>query len=184
MEKIWKYLRTCLFLTASILIFIFANSFVKNNGKNINLYVGLVMLFFGLESIVIVLAKKEAKKEQVKLLNGLINVLLGIIMIFFVEGNALELRIGCSIWSIWSITREAEDICENVLEEIKKHPITSLINFAESIVVVVFSVGLLICAENEIVEEALKHVYLLGVEFLIEAINPFVKKFEANIYKK
>lgn len=184
MEKIYKIIKTALFVVAGTLIFIFAHDFVADEGANINLYVGIVMAFYGLESVIIMLVKKKVKKESIKLLNALINILLAVIMIFLIEGNGFEVRIACTIWCIWSITREGEEIFEKVVEGIKKHPITSVINFVESIVVIIFSIGLLTVEPHELVEGALKHVYLLGVEIILEVAWPFLAKLEEKLFHK
>ena len=77
-----------------------------------------------------------------------------------------------------------EEIFEKVIEGIKEHPITSLINFAESVVVIIFSIGLITIEEEELVEDALKHVYLLGVELILEVLWPHLAKIEEKIIEK
>lgn len=184
MEKIYKIIKTGLFIAAGILIFIFANGFVADEGANISLYVGIVMAFYGLEAVIMTLLKKEVKEEPIKFLNGFVNILLAVIMIFLLKDNEAAVRIACTIWCVWSIMREGEEIFEKVLEGIKEHPVTSLINFAESVVVIVFSIGLIAIEEEELVEDALKHVYLLGVELILEVLWPHLAKIEEKIIEK
>ena len=106
-------------------------------------------------------------------------------MIFLLEGHPHELRVVCVIWSIWSIMREGEEIVEKGFEGIKEHPITSVVNFAESVVVIVFSV-MLICARDfhELEHHAHSHVILLGIELIIEVIWVYVGDFEARCLRK
>jgi len=183
-EKIWKIIKTALYVIAGILVFIFAEPFVENEGSNINLYVGIVMAAYGLEVIIISLIKKDIKHEPIKFLNALINILLSVIIIFAIEGNEDEVRIACTIWCIWSIMRESEEIFEKVLEGFKEHPITSCINLAESIVVIWFSINLLKVDPSEIVEDALLHVYLLGIELILEVLWPQMSKLEEKIWNR
>lgn len=178
MEKIYKIIKTAVFIAAGILIFIFVNGFVANEGANISLYVGIVMAFYGLEAVVVTLVKKEFKEEPIKFLNGFVNILLAVIMIFLLKENEAAVRIACTIWCVWSIMREGEEIFEKVLEGWKEHPVTALINLAESVVVIIFSIGLITIEEEELVEDALKHVYLLGVELILEVLWPHLAKLE------
>lgn len=189
MEKIWKYIKTALFVATGVLIFFTANDFVKDEGINISLWVGLVMAFYGLEAIITVVLKKEVKKELLKLFNGVINVLLAIIMIFLIRGQLNNVVVACVIWCIWSIMREGEEIFEKVVEGFKEHPITSVINLAESVVVIVFSIILIkVSAEaplvEEVIEDAIKHVYLLGVELILEVAWPYLAMLEEKILKR
>lgn len=184
MYKLYKIIKLFLFVVAGILTIVFAHDFIANNGENINLFVGIVIAFFGLEFAILMLLKHEVKKEPIKFLNALINILLAVIMIFLIEGNGWEVRIACTIWCIWSIMREGEEIFEKVLEGIKKHPITSAINFAESVVVIIFSIGLLTVEPHELVEHTLKHVYLLGVELILEVVWPYLAYLEEKLFCK
>ena len=119
------------------------------------------------------------------MLNGAINVLIAVIMIFLLEGHPYELRIVCVLWSIWSIMREGVEIYEKAIECFKKHPITSVANLAESVVVIVFSI-MLICAKDghELEHHAHAHVILLGIELIIEVIWIYVGEFEARCLRR
>ena len=183
MEKIYKLIKTILFVVSGVLIFVFAKDFVSNGGTKINMYVGFVMYFYGLETVTLMLIKKEIKHEPIKFLNGLINILLAVVMIFLIDGNGYEVRIACTIWSIWSIMREGEEIFEKVIEGFKKAPITSLINLVESVIVIVFSILLITVEPEELLEDALKHVYLLGVELILEVMWPQLVLLENKLRK-
>lgn len=184
LEKIYKIIKTVLFIVAGVLMLIFAKEFVANQGEHINLYVGIVMAFYGLETAIVMLLKKEVKEQPIKFLNGLINILLAIVMIFLIEENAFELRIGTTIWCIWAIMREGEEIFEKVVVGFKKHPVTSVINFIESVVVIIFSIALITVEPSKLLEYALKHVYLLGVELILEVVWPQLSLLEEKLLTK
>ena len=189
MEKIYKIIKTALFIAAGVVIFFTANLFVKDEGVNISLWVGIVMAFYGLEAIIVTLLKKEVKEEPIKFLNGFVNIILAVIMIFVIRGQLEAVRVACTIWCIWSIMREGEEIFEKVIEDFKEHTITSVINFAESVVVIIFSLILIkVSAEapeiDEVVEDAIKHVYLLGVELILEVVWPLLALAEEKLFKK
>lgn len=185
LPKFYKLAKLILFVIMGILVLVFNKTIMSNEGALINGIVGAVIAVYGLEGVILPLVRKQWKEKQVAILNGAINILIAVVMIFLLENHPHELRIVCVIWSIWSIMREAEEIVEKGFEGIKEHPITSIINFAESVVVIVFSV-MLICAKNahELEHHAHAHVILLGIELIIEVIWVYVADFETKCIKK
>lgn len=179
--KIYKYIKLGLFIILGILVLVFNKAIMQKDGEYINILVGSIMLLYGLDAIILILITKEYKKEQIKFLNGFINILLAVIMIFFLENKPYEFVTGCVIWSLWSIMREGEEIFEKVVEEFKKTPVTSFINFAESVVVIVFSVGLIL---NPGEHHAHLHVILLGIELILEVVWVYIAKLESLFHKK
>jgi len=168
-----------------VLVLIFNETIMNNDGAILNGLVGTVIAIYGIEGIILPIATDQMKKGKIQMLSGGINILIAIVMIFLLEGNPDELRIVCVLWSIWSIMRESEEIVEKGFEGIKKHPVVSLINFAESIVVIIFSI-MLICAKDyhELVHHAHAHVILLGIELIIEVIWVYAAELEARGWRK
>ena len=185
LPKFYKLAKLILFVAMGILVLVFNEAIMANEGALINGIVGCVIAIYGLEGVILPLVRKQWKEKQVAILNGGINILIAVIMIFLLENHPHELRIVCVIWSIWSIMREGEEIVEKGFEGIKEHPITSIINFAESIVVIVFSV-MLICAKDahELEHHAHAHVILLGIELIIEVIWVYIADFEFYCIKR
>ena len=185
LPKFYKLSKLILFVVMGVLVLIFNKAIMSNEGALINGIVGAVIAIYGLEGIILPIATKKWREEKLDILNGAINLLIAVIMIFLLEGHPHELRVVCVIWSIWSIMREGEEIVEKGFEGIKEHPITSAVNFAESVVVIVFSV-MLICAKDfhELEHHAHSHVILLGIELIIEVIWVYVGDFEARCFNK
>ena len=185
LPKFYKLAKLILFVAMGILVLVFNEAIMAKEGALINGIVGSVIAIYGLEGVILPLVRKQWKEKQVAILNGGINILIAVIMIFLLENHPDELRIVCVIWSIWSIMREGEEIVEKGFEGIKEHPITSIINFAESIIVIVFSV-MLICAKDahELEHHAHAHVILLGIELIIEVIWVYIADFEFYCIKK
>ena len=181
---VYKLCKLIAFVAMGILVLIFNKAIMSNEGAIINGVVGCVIAIYGLEGIILPIATKKYKEKSLDILNGAINLLIAIIMIFLLENHPNELRIVCVIWSLWSIVREGQEIIEKGFEGIKEHPITSFVNFAESIVVIVFSV-LLICAKDahELEHHAHAHVILLGIELIIEVIWVYAGELEARLLK-
>ena len=176
----------CLLITAGILLFVFSHKLVYDQeGILLNGIVGAVIAFYGIEGILYPILTKQVKKERIMLMSGIINLFVAGIMIFLLENHPDELHVTCILWSLWSIMRESEEIFEKCFDHWKKHPITSLINLVESIVVIVFSI-LLIIARNqeELLEHTFAHVVLLGVELIIEVLWEYVGEYEAKLLER
>ncbi len=183
--KIYRLIKMVVLIAAGILLFVFGKPLMNNDGALLNGVVGAVIAFYGIEGITIPIITKKIKQERIRLMAGVTNVLIAVIMIFFLEGNDQELRIVCVLWSLWSIMRESEEIFEKSFDHIKKHPITSTINFVESVVVIVFSI-LLITAktQEELLEHAYAHVVLLGIELIIEVLWEYIGEYEAKLLER
>ena len=161
------------------------NKTIIENYEVINYLVGGIIALYGLEGVILPIATKKVKAEKIEMLGGGVDILIAIMMIFLLETNEEELRIVCVLWSLWSIMREGEEIFDKGFLGIRNHPITSAVNIAESIVVIVFSVELIIArGEHELLHHAHAHVILLGIELIIEVIWVYVGDFEARIFKR
>ena len=180
--KIYRLIKLTLFSAAGVLLFVFGKPLLNNDGAILNGVVGTVIAYYGIEGILIPIITKRIKQERIRIMSGVVNVFLAVIMIFLIEGNPEELRILCVLWSLWSIMRESEEIFEKSFDHIKKHPITSIINLIESIVVIAFSVLLIVAKDNEtLLEHAYAHVILLGVELIIEVLWEYIGEYEAKL---
>lgn len=184
--KVHRLIKMVLLIAAGVLLFVFAKPLVyKGEGLLLNGIVGAVIAMYGIEGILYPILTKQVKKERIMIMSGVTNIILAVIMIFFLENHPDELRIVCVLWSVWSIMRESEEIFEKCFDHWKKHPITSLINLAESVVVIVFSLFLIIARDEEqLFEHAYEHVILLGVELIIEVIWEYVGDLEAKALER
>jgi len=165
MEKIYKIIKTITFLIAGILVFIFSNEIMANEGSLINSIVGCVMLVYGIDYSLYLLLTKKVNTKLITFYGALINILLGLTMIFIIQENEHEFVTACVIWCMWSIMRESEEIVEKVIETYKDAPVTAILNSLESLSVIVFSI-LLINDPGE--HHAHTHVILLGFELILE----------------
>ena len=184
--KIHRLVKMCLLITAGVLLFVFSHKLVYDQeGILLNGIVGAVIAFYGIEGILHPILTKQVKKERVSLMSGIINLFVAGIMIFLLENHPDELHVTCILWSLWSIMRESEEIFEKCFDHWKKHPVTSLINLVESIVVIVFSILLIIARDQEeLLEHTFAHVVLLGVELIIEVLWEYVGEYEAKLLER
>ena len=185
MGKIYKLIKLILFIAMGVAILVCNKLIMNEEGAIINGLVGAIIAIYGLEGILLPIFTKKIKAERVEMLNGAINVLIAVIMIFLLEGHPYELRIVCVLWCVWSIMREGVEIYEKVIEGLRNHPITSTINLAESIIVIVFSIMLITAKDaHELEHHAHAHVILLGIELIIEVIWVYVGEFEARCLRR
>ena len=185
MGKIYKIIKLILFVLGGIAILVLNEKIMTNEGAILNGLVGAIIAVYGLEGVILPIVTKKMKQERIEMLNGGVNILIAIIMIFLIENNEHELLIMCVLWSLWSIMREGVEIFDKGVIGIRNHPVTSIINFAESIIVIVFSI-MLICAKDfhELEHHAHAHVILLGIELIIEVIWVYVGEFEARCLRR
>ena len=101
MGKIYKLTKLILFILMGVAILVFNKQIMSNDGAIINGLVGSIIAIYGLEGLILPIATKKIKQEKVEMLNGGINILLAIIMIFLLEGHPYELRTVCILWSLW-----------------------------------------------------------------------------------
>ena len=185
MGKIYKLVKLILFVAAGIAILVCNKLIMNEEGAIINGLVGTIIAIYGIEGILLPIFTHKIKSESVEMLNGAVNVVIAVIMIFLLEGHPYELRIVCVLWSVWSIMREGVEIYEKAVEGFKKHPITSTVNLAESVVVIVFSIMLITAKDaHELEHHAHAHVILLGIELIIEVIWVYVGEFEARCLRR
>ena len=185
MGKIYKFTKLVLFILMGVAILILNKQIMSNEGAILNGLVGAIIAIYGLEGIFLPVFTKKVKAEKIEMLNGGIDVLIAIIMIFLLEGHPYELRTVCILWSLWSIMREGVEIFDKGFVGIRNHPITSAINIAESVVVIVFSIMLITAHDaHELEHHAHAHVILLGIELIIEVIWVYVGEFEARILRR
>lgn len=184
--KIHRIVKMCILITAGILLFVFSKKLVyEQEGVLLNGIVGAVIAFYGIEGILLPILTKQVKKERIMLMSGIINLFVAFIMIFFLENHPDELHVTCILWSLWSIMRESEEIFEKCFDHWKNHPVTSFINLAESVIVIVFSILLIIARDKEqLLEHTFAHVVLLGVELIIEVIWEYLGEREAKLIER
>ncbi len=172
MEKKYKIVSRCLCVVLGVLVFIFGDLFTENNCERIGELVGAVMLVFGADEILQIAFAKKWREEGSELLNACITVFLGVIVFFRIGKHEDELVITCTIWAIWSILREGEEIYKKIVRHVHNVPVIVL-NAIESVAVVVLSLELLMEAG---VHHVHMHVLLLGAELILEAVWPLLNE--------
>lgn len=163
--KLWRMIKFWLYIVAGILVLIF-NKFCLENAQYV---VGGVMIAYAIEDLIVWGVVKGVVAEKTKFFEAIILLVLAFILIFLVNDEYNKCLI---IWGVWSIIREGNEITECMIRLSKKRP--ALLNLAESIIVIVLSVTMIMEPGEH---HAHVHIYLLGIELILEVIFPF-----ANMY--
>ena len=130
--------------------------------------VGGTMLLFGLDSFAHLLLAADARGLRSKILEVIILFVIGIVIM--IAGHD-DLVVACVIWGVWAIEREGMEIAEKVFGA--QNPVVALVNFAESVVLIVLSVSMIL---HPTLHHAHVHVLILGIEYLLEILFPFLDR--------
>lgn len=153
-------------IVLAILVFIFREALVDN----LKYFIGGLMMAYGLEEIVYeILNHKLGFIHQGKVYLGLVEIILGAVLIIGGLSNEMLFSTVCIIWATWSIMREAYEIKE-IIDEIKSITMT-VISGVESIATIILSI-VLIFEPTE--HHAMIHMYLLLVELVLTPLVPLV----------
>lgn len=162
--KLWRMIKFWLYIVAGILVLIF-NKFCLENAQYV---VGGVMIAYAIENLIVWGVVKGVVAEKTKFFEAIILLVLVALLMFLVKDPATCLI----IWGVWSIIREGHEITECMIRLSKKRP--AFINLAESITVVVLSVTMIM---EPVEHHAHVHIFLLGIELILEVIFPFVNMY-------
>ena len=160
--KIWKSIKTALYIAVAVLIIVFREPVVEN----IKYLVGSLMIVYGAEKAILSLVNRHEKFELYSLIWGVIEVMVGTITIAFIN----EYSSVCVIWAIWAILREALEVEECILE-FKEKTVVCVLSLIESAVAIVFSILLMIHPTEH---HAMTHIYLLAVELITCVLFPHI----------
>lgn len=163
-DKIWRPIKAVLWAVAAVLILVFREEVVVL----LNDLVGGTMIAYGLETVVLHLVKKKSFKKENRFFWGLIEILIGITLIFLIDlgdPEGIPYATVCVVWAVWSMLREALEIEEGIREILHHEP--ALLSLIESLVAIVFSVLLLLQPGEH---HAMTHVILLFIELLTTGV--------------
>lgn len=174
-ERVFNIYKPILFISLGTLILIFNDVCYSY----LNVTIGVVMALFGLFHLLTVALHEGFIKHISRLFYGIVLMIIAIVLIATFNENLYGVAI---VWSIWSILREGKELGE-LFNEYKYTPV-KIISGLESVVVIVLAVMLMI---NPTEHHIIFHIYILGIELLLEIIFPFLDKLfseKANNNKK
>ena len=173
--KIYGAIRTVIYWALAALVIVYISTLAEI--EVLRYFIGGVMIFYGVEEIVLTVVKSKKHYSLNLLYRNLIEILIGFTLIVFVETGDVEVTyaVVCVCWAIWSILREARELVE-VTEELQEHKpilskIASIVNMLESLTVIALSLTMLIEPGEH---HAKIHLYLLAVELFTKVLFPIV----------
>ena len=172
--KTIKAIKFVLFVVWGILLFVFHNKIAEHNTYYLAYLVASLMFAYSVFDFVDLLEKKKTFEAHTKLFDCIIQVIFGILILTTFKGESPELGYTtvCTIWAVWSICREGEELAED-LERFKEH-IPAYLNVIESIIVLVLSFMLIAHPHPE---HAVSHIILLGFELILGVVFPHIDYF-------
>lgn len=183
--KIYGAIRTAIYWALTALVFVFVLTLAEI--EVLRYAIGGLMIFYGVEEIIHTAVKHEKHYSIHTLYWNIIEMLIGLVLIVFVETGEEEVTyaVVCVCWAIWSILRESRELVE-VTEELKaKKPIAckivAIVNMLESLTVVALSLTMLIEPGEH---HAKIHLYLLGVELFTKVLFPILNYIAERVEEK
>ncbi len=162
-----KYLSIKLVFFTALAIFVFA--FRDQHVENLKPFIGSLMLLYGVDGIayeILLYGKAFFKSSKAYLV--IIDIAFGIVLI----AAPVPFEHVCVIWATWSIVRESYEIKEIVCD--LKMLVPKLLSGAESIVVFVFSVMLILDPGEH---HSLIHMGLLTAELILNPLILLIDEF-------
>ncbi|MBQ7152323.1 MAG: hypothetical protein IJR83_00080 [Clostridia bacterium] len=157
--KVLAYVKFFIFILSGLAILIFHEACLPYTSR----IVGLVMIAFATEDIV-KSVREGIIKARTSLFEALVVLVLAALMIFAVHDNMETYLV---IWGTWSILREGEEITLCIHRISRKK--LAYLSLAESLFVIVLSLLLIIHPDEE---HVILHLYILGVELILEVFFP------------
>ena len=174
--KIFRIVKSVVFLAAGILTLVLHDLIMKDEGSLVGIIVGSAILLYGLDMTFRGVVERRLFGENYLFFGALSQFLIAAAL-FAVSGSIESV---CVIWAVWSILREGKEMSESLHRVFNKKP--GLLNIAESVVIIVFSFMMMMEPSEH---HASFHIYLLGIELILEIVFMFVNLlFDRMIEKK
>ena len=183
--KIYGAIRTAIYWALTVLIFVFISTLAEI--EVLRYFIGGLMIFYGVEEIVFTAVKHEKHYSLRVLYWNLVEIVLGLTLIVFVETGDVEVTyaVVCVGWATWSILRETRELYEITIE-LKENKlvvcrIVTIVNLIESLTVIALSLTMLIEPGEH---HAKIHLYLLAVELFTKVLFPIINHFAEHAAEK
>lgn len=160
-KKVYEIFKSALFLSAGVLIIVFNEIFLENDGRLLQYIVGGIMIYFGADEVLTAL-KKSGKMPHI--LGGSVTFLLGCLVVLCRQSSENRLAVICVSWAVWTIMRESEEIYKKVVLRFDEK-LLAILNLAESVAVIILSALMFLDPAEH---HAKVHLIILGAEIILE----------------
>lgn len=178
--KIYGIIRTAIYCGLAALVAAFAPT-VAEEIAVLRYFIGGLMVFYGVEEIVLTVFKNEKHYSINYLYRNIIEIIIGLTLIIFVKN---DYAIVCVSWAIWSILREAQELIELTHELKNKNAVVktvAIVNLLESLVVIALSLTMIMEPGHH---HAKTHLYLLAVELVTKVLFPLITRLAERAEEK
>lgn len=169
--KIYKFIKFFVFIALGVSIFFLKDTYVER----LKYTVGGLITLYGVDGFFLWILEKEKFEKMHFLFKAVVQLVLGICTLVLFDQYAVI----CTIWAVWAIMREADEISEYY--ELFKERIPCFLGFIESVVAIVFSITLIMEPGEH---HAMIHMYLLIVELFTAVIFPQLRCAYVKYFKK
>ena len=183
--KIYGVIRTALYCALTVLVIVFAPALAQI--EVLRYFIGGVMIFYGVEEVILTLFKSKKHYEIRTLYWNIVEVIIGLTLIVFVETGDIEVTyaVVCVGWAIWAILRETHELCEASIE-LKENKliackIVAILNLVESLALIALSLAMLI---EPGAHHARIHLYFLSVELFTKVLFPIVNDIAKRLSER
>lgn len=160
----------------SVFILVFKEHLIGN----IKYFVGAIMIFDGVEEIVLeVIHERKGFWKNSKAYQGFIDIIFGISLLCLSIDPEIEYIVVCVVWASWSIVRESHEIKRIVTDVRCITP--RIISAVESVGVIVFSF-MLILEPGE--HHAMIHLYILIIELIFTPLTDLMDELISRFKEK
>lgn len=171
-KRILKLARALSFFTA--LLYLVSGIFILLYNEKIEHYiyliVGINLIAASLLDFMKEIVEKTYKKGYNHIGTAIFTMLVGIIILTVFKDNIYRVSV---MWAAATVVNSTMEINEGI-HEIYKRKTFGIINVLFAIAEIVFSILLLIEPEEN-AEHLITHIYLLGVGFILEALEDLIK---------
>ncbi|MDE6690873.1 MAG: hypothetical protein K2K04_02790 [Clostridia bacterium] len=183
--KIYGSIRTLIYWVLTALVLAFISEIAEI--EVLRYFIGSLIIFYGAEEIIFTAVKNKKHYSIGSLYWNLVEIIIGIILIVFVETGETNVTyaVVCVSWAIWSVLRETRELVEATEELIKNKiipcKIVAVVNILESLTVIALSLTMVIEPGEH---HAKIHLYLLAVELFTKVLFPIINYLAERLQEK
>lgn len=169
--KIYKFIKFFVFIALGVSIFFLKETYVEH----LRFTIGGLITLYGVDGFFLWILEKDKFVKMHFLFKAVVQFVLGVCTLVLFD----KYEVICTIWAVWAIMREADEISEYY--ELFKERIPCFLGFIESVVAIVFSITLIMEPGEH---HAMIHMYLLIVELFTAVIFPQLRCAYVKYFKK
>ncbi|MBP5372559.1 MAG: hypothetical protein J6Y44_00035 [Clostridia bacterium] len=163
--KFTQYVKTIIYVTAGILLLILHDAIMSDSKNLLGIIVAGSVMLYALDICFESIKNKKFFGENALFFGGLVQFLIAA-SLFLVRSSIASV---CIVWAVLGILRESKEMSIALYDVIHRKP--GILSIIESIIIIGFSFTMIMRPSEE---HASLHVYILGVELILEVTFPLI----------